>query len=169
MGCELVANWGSVPDWVAALSALATFVVALLAYRSWRSQLLGQSQHVAALRIAEAARLLKYHFYDARSPLHEAWEYPTEYHAARDRTPEVEADGLRHLYNGRLKLLWPSIMRIAKLRARASAVLGDDVANQMELLARKARELQFLMSQKVEQERAGPEIVAQWRRPPTFE
>jgi hypothetical protein len=147
---------------VAALSAVATLGVAVFAFRSWREQLRGKSKYDTAAEIAEAVRLLRYHFYDARSPLYEAWEFPVDYHKSMTHTDAEEADAFQHIFNTRLKQLWPQYLKVATLRAKAGAVLGEEFATSIEKLARKVRWLEFFMKQKVAQLRAGPAIVAQW-------
>jgi hypothetical protein len=76
---------GSIPDWIAAIGSIATAVVAWWAFLAWRTQLRGASKHAAAAEIAESAQLLRYHFYDARSSLIFAGEFPESYHTAGAR------------------------------------------------------------------------------------
>src|ERR1017187_8771337 len=76
---------GSIPDWIAAIGSIAPAVVAWWAFLAWRTQLLGASKHAAAAEIAESAQLLRYHFYDARSSLIFAGEFPENYHTAGPR------------------------------------------------------------------------------------
>ena len=158
-------DWGFAADWVAALAAVGTLVVAAWAALSWREQLRGGSKHTVAQEVATAARALRYAFYGVRSPLIEGWEFPESYWS---RAPGVtssnseEAEAYRHVYHRRMKELWPSIKAVADLRARSGAVLGEDVAKEIEVLAKKARELDFFFQQDVDQRRAGPEGVRRW-------
>jgi len=51
---------------------------------------------------------------------------------------------------------------LAKLRARAGTLLGDEVADVIERLAKKGRELSNFFDQRVEQIRVGETIVRLW-------
>jgi hypothetical protein len=156
-------EWGNVAEWVAGIAAVATALIAWMALRSWRDQMRGASRHAAAAQIAEAARLTKYHFYDARNPWYDAAEFPPAYHAAQPpRSNTAEARGWAFLFERRYRLLNNQIMRLAKLRAKAGALLSEDSAEALEALARKARELHNFFQEKVAQIRAGPNIVSQW-------
>lgn len=152
-------EWGSVADWFVGFGTLATAAIAWTAFTSWREQLRGQSSHDAAKEIAEAAASLRYAFYEARSPMYMVWEFPDEYNLATHRDREQEAKGYTHVFKNRFAFLQPEILRIAKLRANAGALLIDEVAEAMERLARKARELHNLFGHRVNQIRNGPELV----------
>jgi hypothetical protein len=158
-------DWGLIADWVAAMAAIGTLIVAIWAARSWREQLRGGSKHTVAQEVATAARALKYAFYGARSPLIEGWEFPESYWSrgpAARRTNTEEGEAYRHVYHRRMQELWPMIKAVADLRARAGVVLGEETAKDLEDLAKKARELDFFFQQDVEARRAGPEGVKQW-------
>jgi hypothetical protein len=127
-------DWSAIANWISALATAVTAVFAWMAITSWRAQLRGASKHAASQEIAVAAGMLKYAFYDARSPMILVWEFPK----------------------------WPHIFALAKLRPLAGAVLGDPVASAVESLARKARELHFVQEQAVKQKRDGAAIVAQY-------
>ena len=155
-------DWSVVPAWVEAVGSVVTAGVALAAYRAWRPQLRGASKHTAAAKILEAARLARYHFYDARNTVITAGEFPAEYWASKARSNAQEADGFAKVYQGRWKHLWPQIEQLAILRAKAGALFGEEVASALDELARKARELQGFMENHLSELRAGPEIVSQW-------
>lgn len=159
-GCEI--DWAEVRGWIEAGATAATALIAWAAYRAWLPQLRGSSKHAAAAAILEAARLMRYHFYDARSPWISAGEFPPAYRATVAHSSEEEAGGYAHVYEGRWKHLGPQIQQLATLRAKAGALLGDDVADALEGVARKARELHNFMTDSVAQYRAGPEIVREW-------
>lgn len=161
--CEI--DWGLTADLISALAAIATFGVALWAAASWREQLRGGSKHAVAQEVATAARSLSYAFYGARSPMIEGWEFPERYwtrDGGRSRTNTEEGEAYAHVYRRRIQELWPSIMAVAGLRAKAGAVLAEDVSENLEGLAKKARELQFYFEQRVRQIQSGPESVKQW-------
>lgn len=172
----MAVDWGSVPGWIEALAAVATAIIAGIALRTWRTPLRGTTRHNAAAEILEQARLFRYLFYDARNPIYWAGEFPPGYHeksredqAARRRLDvdadvgsEIEADGFAYVFDARWKLLEPQILQLAQLRAKAGAVLSEDVAQAIDGLARKGRELHNYMSQMVEQYRVGRGIVRQW-------
>jgi hypothetical protein len=151
MHCELQANWGSVPDWIAAIAAFGTLIVAIVALLSWHKQLTGATRHNAAAKIAEASYMLRDQFYHARNPAFMAWEFPESYWNSDPRSDATEARGYQHVYNARLKVLWPYIIRLAKLRGRTIPLLGAPVADAMERLARKSRALEKFMSYHVKQ------------------
>ena len=158
-------NWGTVPDWLMFLATAATALFAWKALGSWRRQLEGQTRHSVALEIASAARALRYAFYDARSPMLWAAEYPESYRNRRmgERpTRDEEAGEQAFVYQNRLKALWPYIQDCAKLRPKAGIAFGDKCADSLEALAKKARELEFIAQEYVEQTRVGDEIVAMW-------
>lgn len=139
--------------------------VAIVALTTWQRQLKGTAVHKVAATLATEVKALSYAFFESRSPLYEGWEFPAEYHAlppGAARTDAQEADAWAHVYLNRWKALWPRVLRIAKLRAKIGAILGDDVADKAEQLARIARQLKFWMEHDVSQKRAGPEIVAHW-------
>jgi hypothetical protein len=161
--CEV--DWGLLANVVSAVASVATFVVAAIALTAWRAQLSGTTRHQAANRITTAARALRIAFYESRSPMIEAWEFPRSYRdrpiGQRPNNAEL-AHEYGHAYDGRLKELRPYLLRLARLRPAAGAVLGEPVADAAEALVRKARELQFLMRQHVRQLSDGPEVVAMW-------
>ncbi len=158
-------NWGSLPDWLAFLAATATAVIALKALGSWEAQLDGQTRHAVAIEIETSARALRYAFYDARSPLLVAAEFPESYRNRRmgeQPTRDEEAREHAFVYQNRLRTLWPYISECAKLRPKAGITFSDDCADALESLAKKARELEFIVSEYVEQLRVGPEVVSMW-------
>lgn len=157
-------DWNLLANVVTAIASLATVVLALIALRSWRIQLHGSSKHAAAQQIAVAARMLSYAFYDARSPMIWAGEFPPEYYETghQDRTNALVSRAYQHVYGARWKELWPYVSALAKLRPLAGAVFDDSVAKAVEDLARKARELQFLQEQDIQHKRDGDELVGQY-------
>jgi len=162
-GCAMcVLEVGSIAEWVGSLAAVATAIIAGFALYAWRNQIRGTSKHKAAVEIAEAAELTKYHFYDARNFFFGAWEFPAAYHAATMRTSHLEAEGFAYVFQNRYSTLSPHILHLATLRAKAGASLSEDCAKSLEELARKAGELNDWFRQRVEQLRAGENIVSQW-------
>jgi hypothetical protein len=153
---------GNIAEWVAALGSIATAVIAGMALNAWRDQIRGTSRHQAAAEIAEAALLMKYHFYDARGAFYGSWEFPPAYHSNSNRTRADEANGWAFVYQKRWDHLSPEILRLATLRAKAGAVLSAECAVALGELAKKARELNNFFAERVEQIRVGPNIVSQW-------
>jgi hypothetical protein len=149
-------------DYVTAIGTAATAIAAGYAAITWRWNLRQQTKHNAAVHVLEQCSLFRYLFYDARNPLYPANEFPPEYHAKDDRTNNDEASGWAFVYGNRWKILGPQILELAKLRARAGAVLGPEVATAIEELAKKGRELSNFMSEHISQMRAGSNIVRQW-------
>jgi hypothetical protein len=161
---RLGVEWGNVAEWAAAFGAFATALIAWLALRSWRDQLRGTSKHAAAAEIAEAARLTKYLFYDARNPFYDSGEFPPSYHLRLEpRTDAEEAKAWAYVYRRRYRRLNKQILRLAILRAKAGALLSEESAAGLEDLARKARELRGFFQNKINQIRAGQQAVNQWR------
>jgi hypothetical protein len=163
MDCEM--QWGTIPDWLTFIATAATALVAWKALSSWKEALRGETQHRAAQEIAAAAKALQYAFYDARSPWLSADEFPESYRNRRHgEQPSREQDAEEHafLYDNRLKALWPYILECAKLRPKAGITFGDECADALEDLAKKARELAFIARERVEQIRLGKDIVAGW-------
>jgi hypothetical protein len=155
-----VGNWA---EWVAAVGSIATAIIAGMALYSWRDQMRGASRHVAAAEIAEAARLMKYHFYDARNAFFDIAEFPPTYRT--QPSPRSNADeftGWAHVFENRYSLLSAQIMRLANLRAKAGALLSEESAEALEAVARKGRELHGFFQERLEQIRVGPNIVSQW-------
>ncbi|MGZ8992578.1 MAG: hypothetical protein ACXW16_01030 [Burkholderiaceae bacterium] len=158
-------NWGTIPDWLTFAATAVTAGVAWKALSSWKKQLEGQTQHNVAIEVASAARALRYAFYDARSPLLLASEFPESYQERRmgeKPTRSQEAQEHAFVYQSRLKALWPYITECAKLRPKAGITFGDGCADALESLAKKARELEFIAQDYVEQMSVGQEIVTQW-------
>ncbi len=154
---------GNLAEWVSAAAAIATAAIAFKALLAWRDQMRGASKHVAAAEILEAARLMRYHFYDARNAMYVPSEFPASYYqVSGQRSRQEETDGWAHVYGARWALLSPQILHLATLRAKAGAVLSEDCADALEALARKARELHGFFQDRVEQIKVGPSIVAQW-------
>jgi hypothetical protein len=159
---HLNVEWGNVAEWVTGLAALATAAIAWMALRSWREQASGTSKHKAAAKIAEAARLMKYHFYDARNPSYDSVEFPPEFNQPQSaRSPSEKAAGWAYAYDSRYRRLNRQILRLATLRAKAGALLSEECAARLESLARKARQLRQYFGNSVAQIRAG-ETVKQW-------
>lgn len=161
----MTTNWGSVADWVGVGVSAMTLLIAWKALASWKAQLHGTKRHETAHEIAMAARALRYAFYESRSPFIDAWEFPESYRQRRvgERpTRDQEAAEFAHAYQARLQSLWPYIRKCVELRAKAGAVFGDDCAQDLEKLAKKAREFEFIVAEYVEQLRVGPEIVKLW-------
>jgi hypothetical protein len=156
-------DWKATADWITAVGTGATAVIALFALRAWRTQLRGSNKHAAAQDIEIAALNLRYALEDARAPFIWAGEFPREYYdigPGQQRTAEQTALGYDHVYRNRWNDLWPHIRAFAKFRPRAGAVLGDAVADAVEALARKARELRFLQEEDVKYKSVGPQVVA---------
>ena len=153
-------DWGLVADWIAAVAALGTLAVAGFALNVWRTKARASIVH----EVEAAAWSLRYAFYGARSIIIEGWEFPELYREAmrnRSRTDEDEAEGHWHVYQNRLKEMWPYVKAVAELRAKCGAVFGDSAADACEKLAMAARALRFHMEQDVQIKRAG-ESVRQW-------
>jgi hypothetical protein len=158
-----VIDWGLVAEWLAALASVGTMAVAICALNSWHKQMRGQSRHSAAQDAATVAHALRYAFYEARSPFIEAWEFPPAYlqRPTGQRTIDEEADAYAHVYAERRKFLWPYIKAVVDLIPKCGAVLGDEVANRLEKLARTARKLEFYHQYDVAARR-DPEGGANW-------
>jgi hypothetical protein len=158
-------DWSAIADWISAIATAITAVLAAMALTSWRAQLSGTAKHAAASELEVAARALRYAFYEARSPLYAAWEFPASYHERRlGETPsnDLKANEYDYVYRNRRKELWPHLRTLVLLRPKAGSVLGDEIAKTAEDLARKARELTFLMDEHVAQLRAGDALVRRW-------
>lgn len=158
--CDI--DLGNVAEWIGASAAVATAFIAWLALTAWRGQMRGTSRHLAAAEILEAAQLMKFYFYDARNPLYVASEFPAGYHQLVNPNNNAQASAWAYIYKGRWALLEPQILRLATLRAKAGALLGDECAAALEELAKKARQLHGYFQEKVVQFRSGPNIVALW-------
>lgn len=156
--CDM--EMGNFAEWVAAAAAVATAVIAAVALSTWRDQMRGTSRHAAAAEIAEAAQLLKYHFYEARSAWVDAGEFPAGY--STGGTPTQEAEAWAYVLQNRYDLLKPQILRLATLRAKAGALLSEETAEALGALARKASELHNFFRHRIEQIRVGPNIVSMW-------
>lgn len=151
-------------DFFTVMFQLIMSCTAIVALTTWQRQLKGTAAHGIAARLATEVKALSYAFFESRSPLYEGWEFPPEYYAVtgRARTNDEEASAWEHVYTTRWKELWPRVLRLAKLRAKVGALLGDDVADAAETFARIAKQLKFWMEHDISQKRAGPEIVAHW-------
>ena len=152
----------SVSAAVGAAATVAAAVIALVAVRQWRSQLKGTTKHETAMQVLEAARLFSYLFYDARNPFYAIAEFPAASRATRIRSDPEMASDWAHVFQGRWGLVDPQLIELARLRAKAGAVLGDEVADLIEKLARKGRELHGFFQDRVEQFRVGEAVVAGW-------
>jgi hypothetical protein len=153
-------DWGLLANWITAIAALGALIVAVIALNTWRTQARASVVH----EVEAAAWTLRYAFYGARAPLIQGWEFPQAYWEAarnRDRTNIEEADGFWHVYQNRLKELWPSVKAVADLRAKCGATFGDSVADACEKLSIAAQGLRFYMEEDVEIKRAG-DAVRQW-------
>jgi hypothetical protein len=157
-------DWALVREWVGTVAEVATAVIALVALLTWRRNLLGATKFRVAHEVLEEARLLRYFFYDARNPLIDPSEFPPGYHnvVPNERTSVQQAAGYARVYNRRYKMVRRQILVVARLRARAGALFGDDLPKRMEELARKAGSLRTFMQEYVAQIRAGENIAAQW-------
>jgi hypothetical protein len=154
-----VGNWA---EWVAAAGSIVTAVIAGMALYSWRDQMRGTSRHAAAAEIAEAAQLIRYHFYGARNAFIDISEFPRGYSSQTNPSNSAKADAYAHVFNNRYSLLGEQIVRLATLRAKAGALLSEESAAALEELARKGRELHNFYQERVEQLRVGPGTVSQW-------
>jgi Tfp pilus assembly protein PilE len=115
---------GNLAEWFAAATAVATAIIAGIALSAWRDQIRGTSRHAAGAEIAEAARLMKYHFYDARNPWYDTGEFSPSYRAqTAAKNNAEEAAGWAHVFQNRYSLLSEQIHRLAILRAKASKSL----------------------------------------------
>lgn len=156
---------GSVAEWVTAFAAVWAALIGWQALGSWQHQLKGATKHTVAHEIATAARALRYAFYDARSPLIFAYEWPPDYFGRPIdylQSNDQKAKDYTYTSNGRLKVLWPYILKLVELRPKAGATLGDPVADSVEALARKVQELQTYMSHQAEMLRQGGLRPSQW-------
>jgi hypothetical protein len=160
--CEI--DWALVREWVGTVAEVATAMIALVALLTWRRNLRGATKFRVAHKVLEEARLLRYFFYDARNPFIDPGEFPPGYHnvVPNERTSAQEADGYAYVYTRRYKMVRRQILIVARLRARAGALFGDDLPKRMEELARRAGALRTLMQEYVAQIRAGENIAAQW-------
>jgi len=153
---------GNAAEWVAALAAVVTAGIAAKALWSWQDQMRGTSRHAAAAEIAEAAQLMKYHFYDARNPWFGIGEFSPSYRSLkRPISPADEARGWAYLFNNRYALLEAQIQKLATLRAKAGTLLSEESAAALGDLARNARQLHGFFQDRVEQIKLGPEVVDQ--------
>jgi hypothetical protein len=152
----------SLTDVITAVGTFVTAAVAVYVAFTWQENLRKGTRHEAAIKVLEEASLFRYHFYDARNPLYLAGEFPPEYHAEANRTAADEAAGWAFVFTNRWKPVGAQMLELAKLRARAQAALGSNVAQAIEDLARKGRQLQNYFAERVNQYRVGPAIVAQW-------
>ncbi len=148
---------------ITAVATVALAAVAIFAAATWGKNLRQATKHETAANVLEQARLFRYLFYDARSPSHDAGEFPPEYHAvsSRERTPTQEAEGWAFLYRNRWERLEQQMAKLGQLRARAGAVLGEGAAQALEELVQKGRELRDFMRHRVEQIRVGEAAVSQ--------
>jgi hypothetical protein len=154
---------GNLAEWVAAAAAVATAIIAGMALSAWRDQMRGTSRHMAAAEIAEATALMKYHFYDARNAFYDIAEFPPSYRT--QPSPRSNADeftGWAYVFQNRYSLLSAQILRLANLRAKAGALLSEECAEALEAFAKKGRELHGFFQDRLEQIRAGDNIVSQW-------
>lgn len=149
-------DWGLFANVVGALAAVATLVVAVIALRAWK----WPAQSAVVQEVEAAARELRYAYYDARAPLVEGWEFPEDYWAKRAHgqqlTADDDANAWWYVYQNRLKEVWPHMQAVARLRAKAGAAAGDDVAAACEELLLGARRLRFHMEDDARR-RADPE------------
>jgi hypothetical protein len=159
--CEV--DWSLVPDWITALASVGVLYIAYVALGTWRHEVAGSAKLAASHEIAAAARALRYAFYAARSPLVETWEFPEESRARapNETTDEDKADDYAHVFAQRRRQMWPALLAVVNLRARAGTVFGDAAADSVEKLAKVARRLHFYMDEYVAILRAG-ESVKQW-------
>jgi hypothetical protein len=155
-------NWGSVAEIVSAVMSVITMLIGAVALSSWQEQLRHRSKFAVAAKIAERAWLTRYHFYDARNAWHGISEFPQDYKVLNNPTDAQTAQAYAYMYQNRWNHLSRQVLVLARLRANAGALLGEDTARRIEELARKARELNNLFSERVGQLRAGANIVAQW-------
>jgi hypothetical protein len=161
-------NWADVATaigtGITALATIALAVTGIYVAATWQKNLRGTTKHQTAADVLEQARLFRNLFYEARSPWHDAGEFPSEYYTVSGpgRTPSQEADGWAFLYRNRWARVGHQMAKLAELRARAGAVLGEEAAQALEGLARKGRELHDFMRHRVEQIRVGEAIVSQW-------
>lgn len=79
-----------------------------------------------------------------------------------ERTNMQEAAGYARVYNRRYNMVRRQILVLARLRARAGALFGDELSKRMEELVRKAGSLRAFMQEYVAQIRAGENVAAQW-------
>lgn len=150
-------EWGSIAEWTAAAAAVFTALVAWKALESWQAQLRGGTQHSVAHEIATSAVALKYAFYEARRFPISIVEYPRDWaaRAGRLHTDVEKAADHKHAYDGRIKELWPYVIDLRTLRAKAWATLGVEIAEAMELLLRRVSELHGYMAMHVSQLETG--------------
>jgi hypothetical protein len=153
----------SITDWLTAIGTLVTAGAAGYASITWRQNLRKASQHEIATKVLEEASLSRYMFYES-APIFFGYEFPASYHAIkhRDRSNDEEADGWLYVFENRWKIIGPQMAVLARLRGHARILLGNDVANNIEVLARTGYQLQSYMREKVAQDRAGSDVVAQW-------
>jgi hypothetical protein len=149
-------------DFAGLVVNVATFALALFGISLWKSQLRGTSKHAVAIEIATEARMLSAIFFEARSPLYYGWEFKENAPPASKLPAEDYADAWAHVYENRWKMLQAQITVLARLASKGGAVLGDEVATNMEDLARTAGVLSHWMSEALAQKRAGPEVVKLW-------
>lgn len=144
----------AVEDFAGVLDAMLTTIVGMAgvwiaweALSTWKQQLRGTTKHQCALELGVAVRTLEHQFFEARSPMYEGWEFPTEYYQKprNERTAEEEAKAWMHVYNNRWKEVWPHVKALADMRAKIGTILGDEVMVDAEALARCARQLQNWM------------------------
>ncbi len=148
---------------VAAIGTVATVGIAAYVAAKWRSQLRGASKHQTATDVLEAVRQFRYLFYEARNSFYHSGEFPPDYDLyGKKHTPAEKVEGWKHVYTNRWKLLEPQMQLLATMRARASAVLGDEAANAIEELAMNGRDLHMYMQERLNQYRAGDDAVAKW-------
>jgi hypothetical protein len=147
--------------WSLILNA-ATLVLAGFGLFYWKAQLRGSSKHAVAIEVATEARTLEVLFFEARSRMYFGSEFK-EGIPPREQTHDDEYSAVwEHVYQNRWAFLHPQITTLARLSAKAGAVLGDEVASKMTDLSRLARSLSDWMSRDLEQKRTPPDVIRQW-------
>jgi hypothetical protein len=134
---------GSLAEWITAIVAAATAVIAGQALYSWRDQMFGNSANLIAIEIASEAGLTRDAFFKARSQPYYLEEFPSD---KRGVSPGDVFEAQTFANNNRWKVLETQISRLERLHPRGTAILGDEVGDAITRMAQKARELESLFN-----------------------
>lgn len=154
-------DWSLTANVVAALSALGTLIVAIIALLAWR----WPSQSAIAHDIEVTARDLREAFYEARVPIIEAGEWPDGYLAEdsiRKLSTGEQGDAFWHVYQNRLRYMKPFQEALAKIRGKAGAAFGDKVVAAIVDVALASRRLESHMRNDAKRRSEGEESEQLW-------
>lgn len=155
---EFLSNFQAASGSITAIAAVFASTFAYIGLRTWRLQLKGSSEYTLAKDLLKTIYRVREGFKHVRNPAIFNYEYPKE---MIDETGHLkrgsEADGTRHVYSERLKVLSEALISLEDRNLNAQVEWGADYARMIVAIRKCRNELLDAIRNLVEAKMPGGE------------